>query len=98
MPRLDRQAINAALATLDEWSLKDGALARTTKFPAFPDAVAFLVRLAFDAEAADHHPDVALSYRELTLRYVTHSEGGITERDVEGAKTVNRLLATAPPR
>lgn len=95
MPRLDRSAIDTALATLDGWTLAGDAFERTVKFPSFADAVAFLVRLGFEAEAADHHPDVRLSYRELTLRYVTHSEGGITERDVEGARRASRLLARA---
>jgi 4a-hydroxytetrahydrobiopterin dehydratase len=95
MPRLDQPAIDAALATLDAWAHRDGALVKHITFPGFPDAVAFLVRLAFDAEAADHHPDVELRYRNLTLRYVTHSEGGITDRDVAGAAMIDALLKPA---
>ena len=93
MARLERSAIDAALATLDGWTYEEGALTRTVKFATFPDALTFLVRLAFEAEAADHHPDATVSYRDLTLRYVTHSEGGVTDRDVEGARTASRLLA-----
>ena len=54
---------------------------------AFPDAVAFVVRLGFDAEAADHHPDILVNYKRVTLTYTTHSEGGLTEKDFDGAAT-----------
>ena len=45
------------------------------------EAIAFVNRVAELAEAEDHHPDVTISYKKVTLRWTTHSEGGITERD-----------------
>jgi 4a-hydroxytetrahydrobiopterin dehydratase len=59
----------------------DGALERTFELPTFPEAIAFVNRVAELAEAEDHHPDVNISYRKVTLRWTTHSEGGITDRD-----------------
>jgi 4a-hydroxytetrahydrobiopterin dehydratase len=44
------------------------------------------MRLAFDAEAADHHPDLLVSYKRVTVTWSTHSEGGVTEKDVAGAR------------
>lgn len=61
----------------------DGALQRTFELPSFGEAIAFVNRVAELAEQEDHHPDIAVSYRKVTLRWVTHSAGGITERDRE---------------
>ena len=61
----------------------DGALERTFELPSFPEAIAFVNRVAELAEAENHHPDVAISYKQVTLRWTTHSEGGITDRDRE---------------
>jgi len=64
-----------------DWDEVDGALERTFELPSFPEAIAFVNRLAELAEHEDHHPDIAVSYRKVTVRWTTHSAGGITERD-----------------
>jgi 4a-hydroxytetrahydrobiopterin dehydratase len=84
--KLSSQEIAARLETLPGWALKDNALVRQFTFQGFPDAVAFVMRLAFDAEAADHHPDLLVSYKRVTVTWSTHSEGGVTEKDVAGAR------------
>jgi 4a-hydroxytetrahydrobiopterin dehydratase len=68
---------------MDGWTDVDGALERTFEFGSFPDAIAFVNRVAELAQAEDHHPDIAVSYKKVTLRWTTHSAGGITERDRE---------------
>ena len=65
------------------WTEVDGALERTFELPSFPDAIAFVDRVAELAEAEDHHPDIDVRYKNVTLRWSTHSAGGITDRDVE---------------
>ena len=65
----------------DGWVEADGALERTFELLSFPEAIAFVNRVAELAQAEDHHPDVTISYKKVTLRWTTHSEGGITERD-----------------
>jgi 4a-hydroxytetrahydrobiopterin dehydratase len=60
-------------------------IVRTFAFTSFADAIAFVARLAFDAESADHHPDLHVNYRKVTVTWSTHSEGGITEKDFVGA-------------
>jgi 4a-hydroxytetrahydrobiopterin dehydratase len=65
------------------WVEVDDALERTFELPSFPEAIAFVNRVAELAQAEDHHPDVTISYKKVTLRWTTHSEGGITERDRE---------------
>jgi 4a-hydroxytetrahydrobiopterin dehydratase len=65
------------------WDEVDGALQRQFELPSFAEAIAFVNRVAELAEAENHHPDIAVSYKRVTLRWTTHSAGGITERDRE---------------
>jgi 4a-hydroxytetrahydrobiopterin dehydratase len=67
----------------DGWTEVDGALERTFELPSFPEAIAYVNRVAELAVSENHHPDVAISYTKVTLRWTTHSEGGITDRDRE---------------
>jgi 4a-hydroxytetrahydrobiopterin dehydratase len=69
------------MSTPEGWGEVDGALQREFELESFPAAIAFVNRVAELAEAENHHPDIAVSYRKVTLRWVTHSAGGITDRD-----------------
>jgi len=69
------------MSTPEGWSEVDGALEREFTFDGFPQAIAFVNRLADLAESENHHPDIAISYKRVTVRWTTHSEGGITDRD-----------------
>lgn len=75
----------------DGWQERDEALEREFEFPSFPEAIAFVNSVAELAEAENHHPDIAVSYRRVTLRWTTHSAGGITDRDRELAERSGRL-------
>jgi 4a-hydroxytetrahydrobiopterin dehydratase len=75
-----------------EWDEVDGALEREFVFDGFPAAIAFVNRLAEAAEAANHHPDIAISYKRVTVRWTTHSAGGITDRDRELARQTDSLV------
>lgn len=81
------------LAPLDGWSRSGDAIAKQFTFEGFPEAVAFVQRLVPAAEAADHHPDITINYRRVTLSYSTHSEGGITAKDFEGAANAERAAS-----
>jgi 4a-hydroxytetrahydrobiopterin dehydratase len=85
MPLLSRDEVERRLRDLPGWRLDDKAIVKQFTFAGFPEAVAFVARLAPGAEAADHHPDVTITYRRVTLSYSTHSEGGITAKDFDGA-------------
>lgn len=89
--RLTEDEIGQALTELKGWAREGEAIKRQFTFASFPDAIAFATRLAFEAEAADHHPDLAIEYKRVTLTYSTHSEGGLTANDLEGARTADRL-------
>jgi 4a-hydroxytetrahydrobiopterin dehydratase len=88
--------IDRGMSTLDGWTREGNAIRKQFTFAGFPDAIAFLVRLAFDAEAADHHPDVTVNYRRVTLSYSTHSEGGLTAKDFDGAALADRIARQTP--
>ena len=60
----------------------------------FPEAIAFVDRLAPEAEAADHHPDILINYKRVTLTYSTHSEGGLTEKDFAGRTPTARVAGS----
>jgi 4a-hydroxytetrahydrobiopterin dehydratase len=74
------------------WEEVDGALQRTFELSSFPEAIAFVNRVAEMAEQENHHPDLSISYKKVTLRWTTHSEGGITERDRELARRSAELV------
>lgn len=65
---------------------------RELEFPSFPDAIAFVDRLAELAEAENHHPDLDIRYRRVVVRWTTHSAGGITDRDRELAQRTDALV------
>ena len=91
MGKLTAQEIQTQLQGLDGWTLDGDAIRRQFVLPGFADAIAFVTRLAFDAEAADHHPDILINYKRVTLTYTTHSEGGLTAKDFDGARGANVL-------
>ncbi|MEO8483990.1 MAG: 4a-hydroxytetrahydrobiopterin dehydratase [Acidobacteriota bacterium] len=89
--KLPMSEVETRLADLPGWSVKNHALVRTLEFPSFPDAIAFVTRLAFDAQQNDHHPDLTVSYRKVTVTWSTHSDGGITAKDIDGAHTTDAV-------
>jgi 4a-hydroxytetrahydrobiopterin dehydratase len=89
--KLDEIALQAQLQMLPEWHIERGAVQRTFVLPTFSAAIFFVNAVAHLAELAKHHPDVEIGYNKVTLRWVTHSAGGITEKDVEMAHKVDTL-------
>lgn len=76
---------------MGDWQEQGDALVREFELPSFPEAVAFVDRLAELAESENHHPDIDIRYRRVTVRWTTHSEGGITQRDREMAERTSAL-------
>jgi 4a-hydroxytetrahydrobiopterin dehydratase len=89
--------VAAGLAKVPGWEHKGAAITRTYRLPSFADAIAFVTRLAFEAEAHDHHPDLLVSYRNVTVTWSTHSAGGITQKDLDGAASTDRVRAGIAP-
>jgi 4a-hydroxytetrahydrobiopterin dehydratase len=78
---------------VSDWQEEDGALVREFELPSFSAAIGFVDRLAELAESEDHHPDIDIRYRRVTVRWTTHSAGGITEKDREMAGRTSALIA-----
>lgn len=85
MAILSAQEAERRLQELNGWTLDGRAIRKTFTFADFVAAVAFVNRLVPEAEAADHHPDISINYKRVTLTYSTHSEGGLTAKDFAGA-------------
>ena len=79
------------MKTVKGWTLDGDAIKKQFTFAGFPEAIAFVDRLAPVAQAADHHPDILINYKKVTLTYSTHSDGGLTAKDFEGAAAADRL-------
>jgi 4a-hydroxytetrahydrobiopterin dehydratase len=91
--KLTRPEIDQRMKSLTGWTLDGDAIRKQYTFDGFPAAIAFVDRLAPEAERADHHPDILISYKRVTLTYATHSEGGLTDKDFAGAATADRLAS-----
>jgi 4a-hydroxytetrahydrobiopterin dehydratase len=76
----------------DVWSESEGALERTFAFKDFREALDFVNGVGELAEAENHHPDIAIHYNKVTLRWWTHTAGGITDRDRELAEKTSTLV------
>ena len=91
MPKLGASEIEQRMKSVNGWTREGDAIRKQFTFADFLQAIAFVNRLAPEAEKADHHPDILISYKRVTLTYSTHSEGGLTEKDFVGAATADRL-------
>ncbi len=90
---LNPDALHHELDRLDDWqgTVEEG-ISKTYAFDDFTGSVTFVNRVAEIAERANHHPDITIRWNEVTLTYVTHSEGGVTQADVEQAGMVDSQL------
>lgn len=96
MPKLSSDQINAGLKSLPGWEYKDNALRKLFRFKEFLDGIHFIDRIAELAEAADHHPDMMINYTRVTFVCSTHSEGGVTEKDLRLAQQIEDAFAGKP--
>ena len=94
--KMNRQAIEAAMAELDGWTLAEdaGSISRTFTFRNFSEAFAFMTRSALAAEKLDHHPDWSNVYKTVEVRLNTHDAGGLTALDFDLARKMNRFAGT----
>jgi 4a-hydroxytetrahydrobiopterin dehydratase len=88
---MSAQEISAHLGQLDAWTLSDGAIEKTLRFTDYHHTMAFVNAVAWIAHREDHHPDIAFGYNRCTLRFNTHSVGGISLNDFICAAKVDAL-------
>jgi 4a-hydroxytetrahydrobiopterin dehydratase len=94
MAVLEPEELRAALAERPGWFVEGKAIVRRYELDGgFVGSMRFVNRLAEAAEAANHHPDLFISWNKVTVSLSTHSEGGVTERDLSLAGEADRLAA-----
>jgi 4a-hydroxytetrahydrobiopterin dehydratase len=85
--------IQAALADLPGWTFRREALTKTFQLKSFREAMGFMVRAAFEAEALNHHPEWTNVYNRVAVRLNTHDAGGkVTAKDVELAGRMEKVF------
>jgi 4a-hydroxytetrahydrobiopterin dehydratase len=92
MAILSEEEIGAALSELPGWVLADGQITAEYRLDSFAGAIAFVVRLSYAAEAANHHPDLDIRYDRVRITLSTHSEGGVTAKDLQLARAIEAVV------
>jgi len=91
MRLLSKEEINKHIDFLNEWQLDGDAIRREWIFKDFLEAMDFINTIAAIAENHNHHPEINNVYNRVSLRFNTHDAGGITEKDINIAKEINKL-------
>ncbi len=94
MTLLTQEEVAEFLQSNAEWQSDGSSIERTYEFADFNEAISFVIAVAEEAEAADHHPDIDIRWNKVTLSLSTHSEGGITQLDLDLAEACDELAAS----
>ena len=95
--RLDPASLTAALATLPGWERDGDLIRRVYRTDGWRGSMLVANAVAFICEAADHHADVLVTWPRVTISLSTHSAGGVTAKDLEVARLIDRHLGWRPP-
>ncbi len=88
---LSDREIDKHLESLEEWELDGDVIKREWNFRDFAEAMDFINMIAVIAENHNHHPEIYNVFNRVSLRYHTHDAGGITEKDIESAREIDKL-------
>lgn len=94
---LDQAALASILESMPGWEVRDGWLRRAYVTPGWPHTLLLANTIGYLAEAAWHHPDLALGYAQVTVKLQTHRVRGITQHDIELAKKIDEVALWKPP-
>ena len=89
---LTQAEIDKRLKELPDWKQENKALVRVQTFPEYKDALEFVYQVGLAAEAGNHHPDIVMNFKRVTVRYWTHTARGITALDFKLAGIVETLV------
>lgn len=95
MQRLSDEVVRNALRTLPRWSGDGRAIAAAFSFDSYEAGVAFAVQIALLAQRMDHHPELTIGWRRVTVTYTTHDAGGVTARDLAAVNAVDAIAPRA---
>ena len=93
MALLSDEEVKKRLKEIPGWQHRGESIVKSFDRSDFVGSVKFVDSLVAPAEEMNHHPDIAISYDHVTLRWWTHTAGGITDRDRELAAKTNELVA-----
>lgn len=96
LPTYTENQIRAKLAELPGWTYEEGWLRRRFQTDGWPATLLLVNQIAFVSEAAWHHPDLSVSWAKVTVKLMTHSENGITDRDFELARKIDEVALWRP--
>ena len=91
MDTFNATTIKPELEQLKDWKFVKGAIEKHFEFKDFTKALAFIVQVGFIAEKQNHHPELLNIYNKVTLRLNTHTENGVTSKDIDLAKAIDKL-------
>ena len=91
MAKLSEAEITAGLSALPGWAREGDEIVKTFDCGTFPGAVAFVVRIGFFAERADHHPDLDVRWKRVRVALSTHDAGGLTAKDLDLATEIEGI-------
>lgn len=92
MEKLSETAIEEKLKSLDGWTYSDNAIHTSFEFENFKEAFTLMARIAFEAEAQQHHPDWRNVFNQLEITLSTHDADGVTEKDFEMAEAIENIV------
>ncbi len=92
MKTFTAKTVTPFLETLKDWHFKENAIEKDFKFKDFTQALGFIVQVGVSAERMNHHPELFNVYNKVNIRLNTHDAGGVTEKDIELAKQIEKLL------
>ena len=95
MTKLTDGELKLFLEERDGWKHLGNAIHKEFRFPGFSGSIAFVNRVAELAESAGHHPDIEVHYNRVVISLSTHDEGGVTERDVDLAASIDAATDTS---
>ena len=91
MPALNESEVRDAISKLAGWSHAGNAIHKKFTFESFMPGIEFVNRIAEAAEKAQHHPDITINYNVVAISLSTHSEGGVTRKDIALAGQIDAL-------
>jgi 4a-hydroxytetrahydrobiopterin dehydratase len=92
-PSLSSQQVADYLKQIPGWGLNEGAIEKTYSYKNYYETMAFVNAVAWISHRQDHHPDMEVGYNKCTVKYSTHSVGGLSENDFICAARVEALFA-----
>jgi 4a-hydroxytetrahydrobiopterin dehydratase len=81
------------LAKLNGWALTKDSIKKDFEFDDFKAAIAFMLRVAFEAEKLNHHPNWSNTYNKVSIKLTTHDAGGLTKKDFDLARKIDAIQA-----